>query len=590
MNRRLYRFLCYYKPYKRELLFDLLFALGAAVAALAFPLLVRRITGELLPGVGGGAAPQIWATMGQMVLLALLGLLFQYLYDYRGHALGAMLERDMRRDLFAHLQRLSFSFHGRQKPGALLSRVTNDLLSIAELSHHGPEDMVVSLVKFAGALAILAATYGRLTLMVVAFLPPVAVFALTVGRWQYRAMRRHMEQIGETNAQLEENLSGIREVQSHANEPLEEARFAVSNERFLRNRKGIYRAEAVFYNGIELFTQLITIAVVGFGGLAIARGGMQLADLLTFLLYVSYLTTPLTRLAFTVNQYQQGIAGFARFMEIMETPPDICDAPDAVELASCRGALALEDVGFAYDDDGRAVLSGINLSVAPGETVAIVGHSGVGKTTLCQLFPRFYDPTVGRVLLDGRDVRGITLASLRRQIGVVRQDVYLFSGTVLDNIRYGRPDATREEVAGAARKAGADGFIGEMPQGYDTLVGHRGVRLSGGQRQRIAIARAFLKNPAVLILDEATSALDTESERVVQDSLRALMKGRTTLMIAHRLSTVRSADRIVVLAGAGVAEAGTHEELMGMGGVYARLYAAKNPHDFLPEEGTGGSA
>lgn len=572
MTNRIKKFLSYYQPYRGLLCADILCAMLVAAASLALPLLIRYITKDILQTGLADALPHILRTGAAMLVLIFLQTGGMYFYDYYGHAMGAMMERDMRTELFGHLQRLSFSFHDQQRPGQLMSRMTNDLLSLAELYHHGPENLAIYSIQFIGAIVVLFRINAALTGAALLFLPPVAVFTLVLGRRMFRATRENLAQIGGLNATLEENLSGIRVVQSFGNEDYEAEKFAHENEKYLHSRKTIYRNEAVFSTGIETFSQLLSTLIVVLGGLWIVRGQLDLADLLTFLLYISYLVRPITTLAFTINQYQQGLAGFSRFMDILETTPEITDAIDAVPLPIAQGDIRFEQVSFQYAPDQPFVLSAISLHIAPGETVAVVGHSGIGKTTLCSLIPRFYDVTEGRILLDGHDIRCITRASLRQHIGVMQQEVYLFSGTVLENIRYGKPGASREEVIAASELADAHSFIMDLPQGYETQIGHRGIKLSGGQRQRLSIARTFLKNPSVLILDEATSALDTESERVIQASLQRLSKGRTTLIIAHRLTTIQAADRIVVLSDHGIAEEGTHSDLLALGGVYAQLY------------------
>lgn len=495
------------------------------------------------------------------------------MYDYLGHAMGAMMERDMRQELFDHYQKLPFSFHDDQRPGALLSRLTNDLQNLAEFYHHGPEDLLIYLVKVAGALAILMGINLKLGLIALAFLPLMALFAVKYGRRLNAVFQKNLEAISDVNAQVEENLSGIRVVKAYANEALERGKFRAANDRFLAGRKTIYHSEAIFYGVLDAAARLMTAAVVVFGGLMIARDALNLSDLIAFLLYVNYLVEPIPRLAFIMQQYQEGIAGFNRFCDMLEVPTEP-DCPDCTAPEHIRGEVELKNVGFRYRGDAPEVLSGLTLHVLSGECVAVVGDSGAGKTTLCQLLPRFYEAGEGRVLLDGVDVKSIPLASLRNAIGVVQQDAYLFSGTVLENILYGRPGASREEAVEAAKKADAHGFIEALPRGYDTEIGHRGVKLSGGQRQRLSIARAFLKDAPILILDEATSALDTGSERKVQAALKEFMRGRTTFIIAHRLSTVRAADRIVVLSDRGIQESGSHQELMALGGTYARMVQA----------------
>lgn len=572
MNLKTKKFLSYYKPYLREFTLVLVCSGIAAGISLLFPLAIRYITKDVLETGVSDALPRILRTGALMLGLAAVELATKTFYDYRGHAIGAMMERDMRNDLFAHLQRLAHRFYDRQRTGTLMSRITYDLLMLAELFHHGPEDLATYIVRLIGAFVILLGIDVRLTLAVFAFLPVMALFAVRFTRRQHVATRLNFERIGDINAQVEDTLSGIRTVKSFANEPLETARFRRANDRFLESRKGIYWAESVTYQGVELFVRLIMITVAVYGGIRIVGASLDLADLITYLLYVAYVVEPVQRLAFIIGQYQEGLAGFDRFLEILALVPDIQDAPDAIALAQVQGRVEFRDVGFTYGEGYGHVLRHITLDVQPGEYVALVGASGVGKTTLCSLIPRFYDVTEGAILLDGVDIRQVRLESLRRSIGVVQQEVYMFAGTVLENIRYGRPEATREEVQAAARQANAHAFIERLPQGYDTDIGQRGVTLSMGQKQRLSIARVFLKNPPVLIFDEATSALDYESEKVIQDALETIARGRTTFVIAHRLSTIRNAGRIIVLSERGIAEQGTHDELLRLNGAYAGLY------------------
>ncbi|MEH7037919.1 thiamine ABC transporter permease [Bacillus pseudomycoides] len=573
MNFPVEKFFSYYKPYLKLFLIILACALIVSSVSLVFPLLVRYITKDVLERDLSTALSKVLWIGGLMLVLVAVQNIGNYFVDYKGHEVGARMEGDMRSELFAHMQKLSFSFYDKEKTGQLMSRITNDLLMISELFHHGPEDYVKYIVRFVGAFFILFFINAPLTIAVFCFLPVLGVFSLYFNRLENRALRRNKERIGYINAQVEDSLAGIRVVKSFANEHVEIEKFNRENKRFLDSRKKFYKTEANFYNGIQTFIQLITITVVIFGSAKIVNNTLDLADLITFLLYVNFMIEPIQKLTQMNTLFQEGITGFQRFMEIMNLKPAIESNPNAVTLQAVRGEVEFKQVSFRYEDHLTDVLVNMSLQIHPGEFVAFVGPSGVGKTTLCSLIPRFYDVTEGEVLVDGINVRHIDLQSLRKSIGIVQQDVYLFAGTVMENIRYGNPAASDEEIMNAAKHANAHDFIMNLPNGYHSEIGQRGVKLSGGQKQRVSIARVFLKNPPILILDEATSALDNESESIIKESLELLAKGRTTIVIAHRLSTIRNVQRIIVVTKNGIVEQGTHDELLANNGMYANLYA-----------------
>ena len=573
MNSRTRKFLSYYKPYRRLFFADMACAFIVSATALVLPLCANYIIKNVLQSGVPDAQIHIYAMGAVMLALLLVHVACNMFVDYQGHMMGAMMERDMRSELFEHYQKLSFGYYDEQKTGQLMTRITNDSFDMSELFHHGPEDIVISLLNFAGAFIIMLTVNVKLALIILLFLPVMTLHVIFFNKKMQIALRRSNDRIGDINAQVEDTLSGIRVVQSFTNEEIERKKFVYENNRFLDSRSDGYKSEAYFTAGMVSFTQLMPIAVIVFGSLGIlADASLGLADLITFLLYVGILIEPILRFSNFTRLYQEGIAGFNRFMEVLEVEPDIQDRPNAAEITRVHGTVELKDVTFKYKEEHDYVLKNISLDIKAGEYIALVGTSGVGKTTLCSLIPRFYEINDGTILLDGKDIRDIRLHSLRRNIGIVQQDVYLFAGTVADNIRYGKPDASFEEIVDAAKKANAHNFIMALPNGYATDIGQRGVKLSGGQKQRVSIARVFLKDPPIIILDEATSALDNESERAVQISLEKLTEDRTTLVIAHRLSTIRNAQRIVVLTDNGIEEQGTHEELLEMDKAYANLY------------------
>jgi len=572
VNARFKKFLSYYKPYLGLFLVDITCAVIVSVVSLILPLCARYITQNVLQEPTPDALSQIYAMGAVMLILVVIQTACNTFVDYQGHMMGTLMERDMRNELFEHYLKLSFSFYDDHKTGQLMSRITNDTFALSELFHHGPEESIIAILKFVGAFVILLHVNVSLTLIIFLFMPIMALYALYFNRRMNAALQRSKERIADINVQVEDTLSGIRVVKSFTNDEIETRKFAYENNRFVESRRDGYRSEAYFHEGLTTFIQLMTIAIIIFGGAAIVNHSLDLADLLTYLLFIAILVDPIQKFANLARLYQEGITGFNRFMEIMEIEPDIQDSADAVELTHVQGNVEFRDVSFKYREDHHYVVKNISLDIQVGEYVALVGSSGVGKTTLCSLIPRFYEASEGEILLDGQNIKDVCLRSLRRNIGVVQQDVYLFAGTVADNIRYGKLDATDDEIIEAAKKANAHDFITELPEGYATDIGQRGVKLSGGQKQRLSIARVFLKNPPVIIFDEATSALDNESEKAVQDSLERLTDNRTMLVIAHRLSTVRNAQRIVVLTDNGVDEQGTHEELIALGGTYANLY------------------
>ena len=572
MSRKTKKFLSYYRPYLGLFIADLSCALIAAGINLVFPLIIRFITKDLL----GTDQTIIMATIWKLALLMMVLTVVEYCCNFfitsYGHLMGAKMEYDLRNELFNHLQKLSFNYYDNQKTGQIMSRITNDLFEITELYHHGPEDLLISLTKLIGSFIILSQINIQLSLVVFTFIPLMICFAYYYNRKMRQAFRKNRERIAAINAGIEDSISGVRVVKSFANEELEMEKFRENNHRYVDSKKVSYRYMGRYHSGINAFSSLIYLSLVVAAALFIEGGRVNSLDLLTFLLYINVFLEPIRKLINFGEQFQNGLSGFDRFYEVISIDPDIVDSKGAVELTKVNGVIEFNDVSFRYNPHSAEVLSHINLKLDAGEYVALVGTSGVGKTTLCSLIPRFYEITAGSIKLDDRDIRNIKLKSLRKNIGIVQQDVYLFAGSVLENIRYGNPEASEEEVVAAAKNANAHDFIMGLPEGYATDIGQRGIKISGGQKQRLSIARVFLKDPPILIFDEATSALDNESEKVVQDSLERLAHGRTTIVIAHRLSTIRNAQKIIVLTDEGIAEVGDHQSLLTKDGIYAQLY------------------
>ncbi|MBU3875471.1 ABC transporter ATP-binding protein/permease [Faecalicatena sp. AGMB00832] len=573
MKEKLKKLFAYYKPYKGLFYSDMFFAILGAAVTLVLPLLVRYITNEVVYFDAAEAKQAIIVLGAVMIGLVLLEVFCNFYIAYFGHIMGAKMEADMRSDIFGHYQKLTFAFYDNQKVGHLLSRITSDLFDISELLHHGPEDLVISIIKIAGSFIILLTVNVKLALIAFAFIPVMAVFAFYYNGKMKRAFKRTREKIADINGQIEDSLSGIRVVKSFANEKVEMKKFKVGNDNFVAAKKQNYKYMGIYNSGLGAMSTLITVVVLLSGVGMMLSKSILVTDLITFLLYINNFTEPVKKLVSFTEQFQNGYSGFERFLEVLSIAPDIADEPDAISLDQVEGAIEFKDVSFYYENEEDKVLEDLNLKVGAGDYIALVGPSGVGKTTLCSLIPRFYEVSEGGIYLDGTDIRHIKLDELRNHIGIVQQDVYLFAGTIMDNIRYGRPEATDEEVILAAKRANAHEFIMSFQDGYLTDIGQRGAKLSGGQKQRLSIARVFLKNPEILIFDEATSALDNESEKVVQQSMENLAKNRTTFVIAHRLSTIRNAQRILVMTEKGIEEEGTHEELMEKQGIYAGLYA-----------------
>lgn len=572
LNNKWKKFFSYYKPYMGLFLADMFFAFLAASVTLVLPIIVRYITGTVIYYEKAKSLDMIFKLTIVMVVLILISTFSNFFITYYGHMMGAKMEFNMRKEIFAHYQKLSFSFYDNEKVGQLMSRITNDLFEISELFHHGPEDIIISLIKFTGSFIILMFINVRLALVACAIIPVMFLYAFILNKKMKRAFKRNRVKLAEINSQIEDNLSGIRVVKSFANEDIEEEKFDVGNQGFLSSKRNSYRYMGTYHSGLSAFTNMITVIVIAAGAVFITKGMVNIADLITFLLYINNFIEPVNKLINFTEQFQNGITGYERFLEILAINPDITDDDAKYEPDSLKGVIEFEDVSFRYEEGLEDVLRNVNLKVSEGEYIALVGFSGAGKTTLCSLIPRFYEVSSGSIKIDGMDIRNIRLKNLRNNIGIVQQEVYLFAGTVYENILYGKPDATREEVIEAAKCANAHGFIMELPDGYDTYIGQRGVKLSGGQKQRLSIARVFLKNPPILIFDEATSALDNESEKVVQESLEKLAKNRTTFVIAHRLSTIRNAEKIIVLTENGIEEQGTHKELIEKKGMYYQLY------------------
>ena len=564
-------FLSYYKPHMKLFILDMCCALGIALVDLAFPAASRQALNELLPK---NLYAAFFAVMAILLAAYALRSVMYFIVTYWGHMMGVRIEADIRRDLFSHMQDLSFSFYDKNRTGQLMSRATTDLFEITELAHHGPEDLFISAVTLTGAFCMMMRIQWKLALVVFAVVPIFVGFTIIQRRRMMKASVRQKQTMAGINGQLESAISGMRTAKAFASEGQEEEKFRAANEQFKGAKRDYYQAMATYHAGLEFALPAMNVLTVAAGGLFIMRGEMDFVDLVAFTLYISTFLTPVRKLAAFVEQFLNGMAGFKRFVELMRVEPAVQDAPDAVPMDAAQGDILIDDVSFHYED-GPAVLDHVSIHIPQGETVAVVGPSGGGKSTLCQLVPRFYDVTGGRILVDGQDVREVTQRSLRHNIGIVQQDVFLFAGTILDNIRYGRPDAGEAEVIEAARRAEIYDDIMSMPEGFHTYVGERGVMLSGGQKQRVSIARIFLKNPPILILDEATSALDSVTEARIQSAFDELSKGRTTLIIAHRLSTIRSANRIIVVDENHILEEGSHEELLARGGEYAQLYNAQ---------------
>ena len=566
------KFIHYYGPYKAVFFIDLICAAVISLVDLAYPQILRTMTRTLFTQEQSKILHALPLIAGCLFIMYVVQCLCKYYVTYQGHMMGAHMERDMRQELFDHYQELSFSYYSQNNSGQMMSKLVSDLFDISEFAHHGPENLFISLVKIIGAFIFLLFINKKLALPLIILVIIMFVFSFKQNARMQETFMENRRKIGDVNASLQDTLSGIRVVQSFANEEIEHEKFKKSNEAFLISKRDNYHCMGSFMSSNLFFQGMMYLVTLVYGGYLIANGEMQTADLAMYALYIGIFISPIQILVELVEMMQKGLSGFRRFVDVMETESEITDAPDATELTNVKGHVNYEHVYFHYSDDDTPVLSDISIDIPAGKSVALVGPSGGGKTTICSLLPRFYDVTAGRITIDGKDIRGLTLKSLRSQIGTVQQDVYLFDGTIKDNIAYGKPGASDEEIIEAAKRASIHDFIMDLPEQYNTYVGERGTRLSGGQKQRISIARVFLKNPPILILDEATSALDNESERWIQRSLEELSQNRTTITIAHRLSTIRDADEIIVITEDGIAERGTHEELLDMNGVYAAYY------------------